>query len=74
MIPRVASNRVASFNDGARDVGSLQHKSSNHKKSRLHGVAIQHVQKMLRVRIVRAVVIGQGQRLEPGSTPMKVRP
>ena len=58
---RVVADGVAGGGDGARDLGALLDKAADHEKRRVNIMARQHVEQVKGVRIVGAVVEGQGQ-------------
>ena len=53
------ADHVARLNDLANDFGPLPHVAADQKKSRVNSVLREHLQQAQRVRVVRAVVIGE---------------
>ena len=74
MVPGVISDRVSCLGDSPHDVRSLADITADQEERRFHLVASQHVQQVLGVRIIRAVVIGERKLLVPGGNPTKLRP
>ncbi len=59
MCERVVADDVSGLDDLTRNLGPLLHVASDQKKSCVHVVLGQYFQQAQRVRIVRAIVVGE---------------
>ncbi len=63
MRERVIADDVSCLRHRARNIGALLHVAADHEKRCSHIVLRQHVEQLQRVRIVRPVIVGQGDLL-----------
>jgi hypothetical protein len=64
----MVAHKVSGGADGTRYVGALADEPSNEKKGGAHLVLGEHVQQLLGVGIVRAVVVGKGKFIRIGAS------
>ncbi len=59
MCERVIADYVSCLRYRARNVGALLHVAADHEERRPHTMLRQHIEQPQRVRIVRAVIVGE---------------
>ena len=74
MRERVVADDVSCLRHRARNIGALLHVASDHEERCAHAVLRQHVEQLQRVRIVRAVIVGQGDLLASSDSAGKCLP
>ena len=74
MRERVIADDVSRLRHRARNVGALPYVAADHEERRPHAVFRQHIEQVQRVRIVRAVIVGQGDLLASAHTSGKRPP
>jgi len=65
----VIANDMSRLRYRARNIGKQLHVAADHEERRPHTMLRQHIEQLQRVRIVRPVIVGQGDLLAPSPEP-----
>ena len=74
MRERVIADDMSRLRHRARNIGTLLHVAADHEERRPRTVLRQHIEQPQRMRIVRPVVVGQGDLLAPRNPSSKCPP